>query len=147
MATTEANIQFRKGMYEKYLALQTKDPNTIYFCEDTKQIFIGDAEYAANEIAFTGTTAEVEQAIADGSIQEGDIVNITDDATLRDITLIATEDELNANTSTGKTVDAMLVKDINSKLCDCWIDFTDAEGNPTTEPYIHWLAEEEEASE
>lgn len=26
-------------------------------------------------------------------------------------------------------------------LSGCWIDFTDENGNPTDEPYIHWLEE------
>lgn len=28
-------------------------------------------------------------------------------------------------------------------LCGCWIDFTDENGDPTDEPYIHWYVEEE----
>ena len=27
-------------------------------------------------------------------------------------------------------------------LAGCWIAFTDENGNPTDEPYIHWYAEE-----
>ncbi len=32
---------------------------------------------------------------------------------------------------------------IDEAMGGCWIDFTDAEGNATDEPYIHWYAEEE----
>ena len=32
---------------------------------------------------------------------------------------------------------------INEAMGGCWIDFTDAEGNVTDEPYIHWYGEEE----
>lgn len=32
-------------------------------------------------------------------------------------------------------------KSVEERLGGCWIDFTDAEGNATDEPYIHWLAE------
>lgn len=38
---------------------------------------------------------------------------------------------------TNKTVNAL-----NKSLGGCWISFTDAEGNPTTEPYIHWYADD-----
>ena len=28
-------------------------------------------------------------------------------------------------------------------LCGCWIEFTDEDGNPTDEPYVHWNIDEE----
>lgn len=31
---------------------------------------------------------------------------------------------------------------INEAMGGCWIEFTDEDGNPTDEPYIHWYAEE-----
>lgn len=30
---------------------------------------------------------------------------------------------------------------VDERLSGCWISFTDADGNPTDEPYIHWLEE------
>ena len=32
---------------------------------------------------------------------------------------------------------------IKKVLCGCWIEFKDADGNPTDEPYIHWYAKED----
>ena len=46
------------------------------------------------------------------------------------------------NTAEGFVVDALVVKEVLSKLGGCWIDCTDADGNPTTEPYVHWLEED-----
>lgn len=31
-------------------------------------------------------------------------------------------------------------KTLESVLAGCWIEFADKDGNPTTEPYIHWYA-------
>lgn len=31
---------------------------------------------------------------------------------------------------------------LSDSLGGCWISFTDAEGNPTNEPYIHWYADD-----
>lgn len=56
--------------------------------------------------------------------------------------LIDNEDDLMVNTISGYAVDALVVKEINNKFGGCWIDFTDADGNPTTEPYIHWYEED-----
>lgn len=30
---------------------------------------------------------------------------------------------------------------VDERLSKCWISFTDENGNPTDEPYIHWLEE------
>lgn len=32
--------------------------------------------------------------------------------------------------------------DLSEKLGGCWISFTDADGNPTDQPYIHWYADD-----
>lgn len=32
---------------------------------------------------------------------------------------------------------------LEQTLASCWISFTDADGNPTEEPQIHWLVDEE----
>lgn len=36
-------------------------------------------------------------------------------------------------------------KSVEQALGGCWIDFTDADGNPTDKPYIHWVTEESAA--
>ena len=43
----------------------------------------------------------------------------------------------------------VIVKNINDEITTvdnkwngCWIEFTDENGNPTDEPYIHWYTEE-----
>ena len=44
-------VQFKAGLYERYRTLQNATPpeidiNTIYFCTDTAQVFVGDIEYS-----------------------------------------------------------------------------------------------------
>ena len=36
-------------------------------------------------------------------------------------------------------------KTLESVLAGCWIEFADKDGNPTTEPYIHWYSDTEES--
>lgn len=36
------------------------------------------------------------------------------------------------------------IKPVQDSLAGCWISFTDEEGNPTEEPYIHWMSDEDE---
>ena len=44
--------------------------------------------------------------------------------------------------ATDKVPSVSAVKnEFNNKLAGCWISFTDESGNPTTEPYIHWVEE------
>lgn len=45
MATVGESVQFRTGTYAEYLKVSLKDPNSVYFCEDTQQLFVGDIEY------------------------------------------------------------------------------------------------------
>lgn len=40
-----SQVIFRQGTSAGYAALATKDPNTLYFCTDTKQLFLGTSEY------------------------------------------------------------------------------------------------------
>lgn len=58
-------------------------------------------------------------------------------------------------TETGESFDLGDVKDrltkletkttqLEAKFSGCWIEFTDEEGNPTDEPYIHWIVTVEE---
>lgn len=34
-------------------------------------------------------------------------------------------------------------KTIDNKFAGCWISFTDEDGNPTNEPYIHFTVDEQ----
>lgn len=45
MASTNSQVIFRHGTAANYAALSKKDASTLYFCTDTKQIFLGDSEY------------------------------------------------------------------------------------------------------
>lgn len=54
MPTVGAMIQLKAGLYENYVAITTKDLNTIYFCTDTQQMFIGETEYTRP--VMTGTS-------------------------------------------------------------------------------------------
>lgn len=49
-------------------------------------------------------------------------------------------DNLTTNDST-KVLSAAQGVVLNNKWNGCWIEFTDEDGNPTDEPYIHWLEE------
>ena len=45
MPTANSVVQFKAGTYSGYSAITTKDDNTLYFCTDTQQLFIGSTEY------------------------------------------------------------------------------------------------------
>lgn len=45
MAIVGESVQFRTGTYAEYLKVSLKDPNSVYFCEDTQQLFVGEIEY------------------------------------------------------------------------------------------------------
>lgn len=45
MPSTNSKISFKHGTAAGYAAITTKDANTIYFCTDTKQIYVGSEEY------------------------------------------------------------------------------------------------------
>lgn len=47
-------------------------------------------------------------------------------------------DDLTTNDAT-KALSAAQGVALNEKWNGCWISFTDENGNPTTEPYIHWV--------
>lgn len=55
--------------------------------------------------------------------------------------LLSTSQDLPLSANQGRMLNEK-VDSVNEKLADCWISFTDADGNPTTEPYIHWNEEE-----
>lgn len=39
-------IQFKSGLKSSYTSLPSKDTNTIYFCTDTGEIFVGDTPFS-----------------------------------------------------------------------------------------------------
>ena len=73
----------------------------------------GGGECDCENKTFTGTTAEVEQAIADGVIKDDYIVNITDDVTAgaADIDVLDSYEEIMANTEAEKAAGALGVKE------------------------------------
>lgn len=54
MPSVGSMIQFKAGLYENYAAISSKDANTIYFCTDTQQMFIGESEYTRPVISGAG---------------------------------------------------------------------------------------------
>lgn len=45
MPSANSNIQFKYGLKTNYTKITTKDVNTVYFCTDTQELFVGDTEY------------------------------------------------------------------------------------------------------
>lgn len=39
------NVTFLAGLYDNYVSIGEKDLNTVYFCTDTQQLFVGETEY------------------------------------------------------------------------------------------------------
>lgn len=39
------NVNFLAGLYANYVSIKEKDLNTVYFCTDTQQLFVGETEY------------------------------------------------------------------------------------------------------
>ena len=39
------NVTFLAGLYENYVSIEEKNLNTVYFCTDTQQLFVGETEY------------------------------------------------------------------------------------------------------
>lgn len=39
------NVNFLAGLHAKYVDIPSKDLNTVYFCTDTQQLFVGETEY------------------------------------------------------------------------------------------------------
>lgn len=65
MPTIGETIKFKAGLYEDYAALPSSDidVNTIYFCTDTQQLFVGDSEYTRK--IQTGQGVPTEQSASD----------------------------------------------------------------------------------
>ena len=54
-----ALVKFAQGTFAGYSAIAAKDANTLYFCSDTHQIFLGSAEYTKGTYVLDATpTAE-----------------------------------------------------------------------------------------
>lgn len=45
MPQLNQEVKFLAGLHQAYTEIQTKDLNTVYFCTDTQQIFVGETEY------------------------------------------------------------------------------------------------------
>lgn len=45
MPSFNSSIQFKYGLKANYTQIAAKDVNTIYFCTDTQELFVGDTEY------------------------------------------------------------------------------------------------------
>lgn len=45
MPQLNQEVRFLAGLHEAYTEIPTKDLNTVYFCTDTQQIFVGETEY------------------------------------------------------------------------------------------------------
>ena len=39
------NVTFLAGLHANYVSIEEKDLNTVYFCTDTQQLFVGETEY------------------------------------------------------------------------------------------------------
>ena len=61
MPSLNALVQFKSGKFSDYQAIEQKDLNALYFCNDTFQLFLGEDEYTKsvtrlNAAPSTGTT-------------------------------------------------------------------------------------------
>lgn len=45
MPQLNQEVRFLAGLHQAYTEIETKDLNTVYFCTDTQQIFVGETEY------------------------------------------------------------------------------------------------------
>lgn len=45
MPQLNQEVKFLAGLHQAYTEIQSKDLNTVYFCTDTQQIFVGETEY------------------------------------------------------------------------------------------------------
>ncbi|MDR1643233.1 MAG: hypothetical protein LBC41_07435 [Clostridiales bacterium] len=73
-------VIFRKDLnYEDFLALTEKDPDTIYFINDTHRIYVGDTAYGGTDILFedseTISLSIVNSALTAQAFISGDVVN------------------------------------------------------------------------
>lgn len=79
--TANASILMKAGLYEGYANIAAKDANTIYFCTDTHQMFLGDDEYT--KCGGTIATAPKSGVAGTGTVGEhGKMYYCTADATL-----------------------------------------------------------------
>ena len=57
-ATTYAKILFT-GNYTSYVAIATKDPDVLYFCQDEGKLFKGEKDYTDSFVQVTSATLPV----------------------------------------------------------------------------------------
>lgn len=57
------------------------------------------------------------------------------------VTLTNENNEVVAPRTAAAIVSLTNGKSVETALGGCWIEFTDENGNPTDEPYIHWMQE------
>lgn len=53
--------------------------------------------------------------------------------------MLSNLEEIEVVTEKGFIPDALAIQELNGKFAGCWVSFTDAEGNPTDVPYMHWV--------
>lgn len=96
--------------------------NGVYAVEDATEYAQQGSEYGALQVNELNRTVN-------GKMDSGMIVDNLPDA------LAVTENNV--------PVGCKAVSELCGKLGGCWISFTDADGNPTDIPYIHWYADDE----
>ena len=81
-----AIVSFGQGTYQNYTLIPTKDPNELYFCTDTQQIFLGDEEYTSQvrqfvEMPYTWEVGKVVEYVGqtDENYIEGYFYQMTQD--------------------------------------------------------------------
>ena len=55
MPVVGSSVVFKSGTKSAYSLIPSKDANTLYFCTDTQQIYLGDAEYSKSVTTLSGT--------------------------------------------------------------------------------------------
>ena len=135
------------------IAIKSKEVNTL----------LTNIASVSNTVSDDGTALATCKAVFDYVIQMGggdmtkavyDTNNdgVVDDSSklggksasayLEKASVVDSADGASAVTETGIPVGCKAFAELMAKLGGCWISFTDAKGNPTTEPYIHWYADD-----
>jgi len=58
MPNKNSHVSFIAGTHAKYTSLTSKDANSIYFCTDTKQLFVGEVEYTKGTLVLSAQPTE-----------------------------------------------------------------------------------------
>ena len=51
-----SKISMKRGLKNNFLALEQKDPNTIYFLNDTGEVYLGDKNMSQTNKVYRSTT-------------------------------------------------------------------------------------------